>query len=87
MAIQESRGSKLGKTLKKVLTKKTQAAPTKGSTERPTPLLDARKAGQEPTVKMLEHAARQNVFMHFTRHSQFDESAIPIITKAEGCLP
>ncbi|MFM5904393.1 MAG: aspartate aminotransferase family protein [Microbacteriaceae bacterium] len=33
---------------------------------------------------MLEHAARQNVFMHFTRHSQFESSAIPIITKAEG---
>ncbi len=84
MAIQESRGSKLGETLKKVIKKRTAAAPTKGSTERLTPILDARRAGQEPTIKMLEHAARQNVFMHFTRHSQFDESAIPIITKAEG---
>ena len=84
MAIQESRGSKLGKSLKKVLGRKTPAAPAKASTERPTPIQDARKAGLEPTVKMLEHAARQNVFMHFTRHSQFDESAIPIITKAEG---
>ena len=84
MAIQESRGSKLGKNLKKVLGRKTPAAPAKASTERPTPIQDARKAGLEPTTKMLEHAARQNVFMHFTRHSQFDSGPIPIITKAEG---
>ena len=84
MAIQESRGSKLGKNLKKVLGLKTPAAPAKASTVRPTPMFDARKAGQAATVKQLEHAARQNMFMHFTRHSQFESSAIPIITRAEG---
>ena len=84
MAIQESRGSKLKKGLKKVLGRVASAAPAKASTERPTPILDARKAGQEPTIKMLEHGAREHVFMHFTRHSQFESSAIPIITRAEG---
>jgi adenosylmethionine-8-amino-7-oxononanoate aminotransferase len=52
--------------------------------DRATPLTDARKAGVEPSIKQLEHAARENMWMHFTRYSQFESSPIPIITKAEG---
>lgn len=52
--------------------------------ESKTPLLDARKAGTEVTNKMLQKAAKDNLFMHFTRHSQFDGHEIPIITRAEG---
>jgi len=52
--------------------------------DRATPLLDARRAGVEPSIKQLEHAARENMWMHFTRFSQFESSPIPIITKAEG---
>ncbi|MEY4980837.1 MAG: hypothetical protein RL174_175 [Actinomycetota bacterium] len=52
--------------------------------ESKTPLLDARKAGTEVTNKMLQKAAKDNLFMHFTRHSQFDGHEIPIITRADG---
>lgn len=52
--------------------------------ESKTPLLDARKAGAEVTNKMLQKAAKDNLFMHFTRHSQFDGHEIPIITRADG---
>lgn len=52
--------------------------------ESTTPLLDARKAGTEVTNKMLQKAAKDNLFMHFTRHSQFDGHEIPMITRAEG---
>lgn len=51
---------------------------------RHTPLTDARKAGVPPTIADLEHGAREHVFMHFTRHSQFAETPIPIITRAQG---
>ncbi|MEY4985450.1 MAG: hypothetical protein RLZZ359_336 [Actinomycetota bacterium] len=52
--------------------------------ESKTPLLDARKAGTEVTNKMLQQAAKDNLFMHFTRHSQFDGHEIPMITRADG---
>jgi adenosylmethionine-8-amino-7-oxononanoate aminotransferase len=54
--------------------------------DRATPLLDARRSGQEVTNSMLQQAAQDNMFLHFTRHSPFyaANGEIPIITKAEG---
>src|SRR5579884_1888237 len=33
----------------------------------------------------LERAAREHLWMHFTRHSSFEEHPIPIIVRGEGC--
>jgi adenosylmethionine-8-amino-7-oxononanoate aminotransferase len=54
--------------------------------ETATPLLDARKAGREATPEMLQQAAKDNMFLQFTRHSPFYEKKgeIPIITRAQG---
>jgi adenosylmethionine-8-amino-7-oxononanoate aminotransferase len=49
-----------------------------------TPLLNARKAGKEATPAQLKQAAKDNLFLHFTRHSPLLEHEIPIITRAEG---
>ena len=51
---------------------------------RPTPMTDARKAGQPLTKEQLEHGAREHLWPHFTRTSLYDGGSIPIITKAEG---
>jgi len=52
--------------------------------KRPTPMTDARKAGQPLTTEQLEHGAREHLWPHFTRTSLYDGGSIPIITKAEG---
>ena len=54
--------------------------------ETATPLLDARRAGTEPTNKQWQQAAKDNMFLHFTRHSPFytAKGEIPIITHADG---
>lgn len=56
------------------------------SIDRATPILDARKAGAEVTPEMLQQAAKDNMFLHFTRHSPFyaPGGEIPIIVKAHG---
>jgi hypothetical protein len=82
MAIQESQAGKLVRGLTSKL--KAPVKPAKAKADRATPLLDARKAGVEPTVKMLQQAAKDNMFLHFTRHSPYQKSDIPIITKAQG---
>jgi adenosylmethionine-8-amino-7-oxononanoate aminotransferase len=82
MATKESKASKLIKALKpgKAPAKK----PAKAKADHATPLLDARRAGKEATPAMLHQAAKDNLFLHFTRHSPFQTNDIPIITKAEG---
>jgi len=57
---------------------------TVASANRATPLLDARKAGQEATKPMLEQSAKDNMFLHFTQHKPLLEGELPIITRAEG---
>ncbi|MEN9748268.1 MAG: hypothetical protein RLZZ603_960 [Actinomycetota bacterium] len=57
---------------------------TVASANRATPILDARKAGQEATKPMLEQAAKENLFLHFTQHKPLLEGEFPIITRAEG---
>ncbi len=52
--------------------------------DRPTPILDARRAGKEVTAQQLEAGTRDNLFLHFTRHSNFAGDGFPVITKAEG---
>ena len=54
------------------------------SANRATPLLDARMAGQEATKPMLEQAAKDNLFLHFTQHKPLLEGDLPIIVRAEG---
>jgi hypothetical protein len=56
------------------------------SAESKTPLTDARKAGTEVTNKMLQQSAKDNMFLHFTRHSPYytSKGEIPIISKASG---
>jgi adenosylmethionine-8-amino-7-oxononanoate aminotransferase len=56
----------------------------KARADQATPLLKARRAGKEATPAMLQKAAKDNLFLHFTRHSPYQKSDIPIITKAEG---
>ena len=57
---------------------------TVASANRATPILDARKAGQAATKPMLEQAAKENLFLHFTQHKPLLEGEFPIITRAEG---
>jgi adenosylmethionine-8-amino-7-oxononanoate aminotransferase len=52
--------------------------------ERATPLQDARMGGLEQTKEMLEKAARENLFLHFTQHKPLLEDEFPIIVKADG---
>ena len=54
--------------------------------DRATPVLDARRSGQELTNSMLQQSAKDNMFLHFTRHSPFFAAGgdIPMITKASG---
>ena len=52
--------------------------------ERATPLQDARKNGLEQSKEMLEKAARENLFLHFTQHKPLLEEEFPIIVKADG---
>jgi hypothetical protein len=82
MAIQESQAGKLVRGLKSVF--KAPVKPAVAKADRATPLGDARKAGTEPTVKMLQEAAKSNLFLHFTRHSPYQKADIPIIMRAEG---
>lgn len=82
MAIMESQARKLVNGIKSVF--KAPGSPASAAADMATPLLDARKAGKEITSAMLQKSAREHMFMHFTRHSQFDKSEIPIITRAEG---
>jgi len=57
---------------------------TVASANRATPIQDARKAGQEPNKEMLEKAAKENLFLHFTQHKPLLDGELPIIVKAEG---
>jgi len=57
---------------------------TVATANRATPILDARKAGQEATKPMLEQAAKENLFLHFTQHKPLLEGEFPIIVKADG---
>lgn len=52
--------------------------------ERATPLQDARQSGLEQTKEMLEKAAKENLFLHFTQHKPLLEEEFPIIVKADG---
>ena len=82
MATKESQAGKLARGLKSAF--KAPVKPATAAADRATPLLDARKAGVEPTVKMLQQAAKDNLFLHFTRHSPYQKGEIPIIMKAQG---
>jgi len=57
---------------------------TVATANRATPLLDARKAGETATKPMLEQAAKDNLFLHFTQHKPLLEGELPIIVKADG---
>ena len=82
MAPKESKARKLAAALK--LGKAPVSTPAEAKADHATPILDARKAGQEVTPAMLQQAAKDNLFLHFTRHSPLLEGQMPIITKAEG---
>jgi adenosylmethionine-8-amino-7-oxononanoate aminotransferase len=82
MATKESKARKLTSALKPG--KAPASKPAKAKADHATPLLDARKAGKEATPAMLQKAAKENLFLHFTRHSPFQKGPMPIITKADG---
>jgi adenosylmethionine-8-amino-7-oxononanoate aminotransferase len=84
MATKESLVSKLVDGVKSVF--KPSNGTTDAKADRATPLLDARKSGKEVTPQMLQESAKENMFLHFTRHSPFytAKGEIPIITKASG---
>jgi len=82
MATKESKARKLAAALK--LGKAPVSTPAEAKADHATPLLDARKAGKEVTTEMLQQAAKDNLFLHFTRHSPYQTMDIPIIEKAEG---
>lgn len=39
---------------------------------------------QQPDFDHLQRAAKDHLWMHFTRHSSYDEADVPIITRGEG---
>ncbi len=39
---------------------------------------------QQPDYDHLQRAAKDHLWMHFTRHSSYDEADVPIITRGEG---
>jgi adenosylmethionine-8-amino-7-oxononanoate aminotransferase len=82
MATKESQAGKLVRGLASKL--KAPVKPASAAADRATPLTDARKAGTEVTTKMLQKAAKDNLFLHFTQHAHFDKGEIPIIVRAEG---
>ena len=84
MATKESLVSKLARGIKTAF--KPSNGTTNAKADRATPLLDARKSGIEATPQMLQQAAKDNMFLHFTRHSPYytAKGEIPIITKASG---
>lgn len=84
MATKESQASKLVRSIKTAF--KAPAKPANAAADRATPILDARKSGEPVTPKMLQQAAKDNLFLHFTRHSPFFERGgeMPIITRASG---
>jgi adenosylmethionine-8-amino-7-oxononanoate aminotransferase len=82
MAIKESIARKLVSALKR--DKAPAKKQAKARADQATPLLNARRAGKEATPAMLQKAAKDNLFLHFTRHSPYQKSDIPIITRAEG---
>ena len=84
MATKESLVSKLARGIKTAF--KPSNGTTNAKADRATPLLDARKSGVEATPQMLQQAAKDNMFLHFTRHSPYytAKGEIPIITKASG---
>ena len=48
------------------------------------PLVAARKAGTKVTPAMLQKSGKAHLWMHFTRHSNFENKDMPIIARAEG---
>jgi len=82
MATKESIARKLAAALKPG--KAPASKPAEAKADHATPLLDARKANKEATPEMLQQAAKDNLFLHFTRHSPFQTADMPIITRAEG---
>ena len=82
MATKESQAGKLVRGLASKL--KAPVKPAVAAADRATPLTDARKAGREITTKMLEQSAKENMFLHFTRHSPFQKGEIPIVMRAQG---
>ena len=71
MAIKESIARKLVSAVKR--DKAPAKKQAKATADHATPLLDARRAGKEATPAMLQQAAKDNLFLHFTRHSPFQK--------------
>jgi adenosylmethionine-8-amino-7-oxononanoate aminotransferase len=82
MATKESQAGKLVRGLASKL--KAPVKPAIAAADRATPIADARKAGREVTKAMMEKAAKDNMFLHFTNHAHFPKGKVPIIVKAEG---
>lgn len=48
------------------------------------PLFEAMSRGETPTDAMLQRSAKDHLWMHFTRHSTFQDNDMNIIQKGEG---
>jgi len=82
MAVKESKAKKLVEGIKTLI--KSAAKPNRAGSQKVLPLVEARKEGQEITAEMLQKSAKAHLWMHFTRHSSYDNKEIPIIARAEG---
>ena len=71
MATTASTAGKLVQGLKSLIKAPVRKKPAAAMADRATPLLDARKAGQEATPQMLQQVAKETMFLHFTRHSPY----------------
>jgi adenosylmethionine-8-amino-7-oxononanoate aminotransferase len=87
MAVKQSKAKKLVEGIKSLLkpsVSSRRAGSQKTGNQKTLPLVKARKEGKAITADMLQKSAKSHLWMHFTRHSTYDNKEIPIIARAEG---
>ena len=80
MAVIDATAKKLVKGIKKLL----KTSSKKEQPQKLSPLVAARKQGKPITAAMLQKSAKAHLWMHFTRHGNFEKKDMPIIAKGQG---
>ena len=80
MAVIDATAKKLVKGIKKLL----KPSIKKEQSQKLSPLVAARKQGKPITAAMLQKSAKAHLWMHFTRHGNFEKKDMPIIAKGQG---
>ncbi|MEY4409486.1 MAG: hypothetical protein RLZZ138_737, partial [Actinomycetota bacterium] len=75
MAIQKPKANPLKALIQKARKPKAQ---------KKLPLFEAMRDGETPTDSMLQRSAKDHLWMHFTRHSPFQDGGMNIIAKGDG---